>query len=158
MSKIASVWMKRYLVVTTLMAILVGVGIYFAVASSDANAESPVAVVQSTSPVSLAGEWKQSSSGIPNVVMTAEISGDSIKIFMKMSDTAGVFWMGSFNTSHETSQSFTVNSVGNVEAMKYDLYASSEKTKTFTYKDGDLSYQFSIMGVSTIVHLSRGDN
>jgi hypothetical protein len=157
MSKIASVWMKRYLVITTLMAILVGAGIYFAVASSDANAESPVAVVQPTH-VSLVGEWKQTNSGIPGVVMTAEISGDSIKIYMKMSKTAGVFWLGSFNTSRETSQSFTVNSVGNVEAMKYDLYASSEKTKTFTYKDGDLSYQFSIMGVSTIVHLSRGDN
>jgi hypothetical protein len=66
---------------------------------------------------------------------------------------------GSFDTSDKTGQSFTVTSLPDPDAQKAlagSLFGSSEKTKKFTYKDGELTYEFSMMGVESIVHMSRG--
>lgn len=154
-------FLKRFLVLYVLLAVLTAGGIYFAVSANDATtaAASPYTKSIPAKPVSLVGNWHQTK-GMPGVTMTAEISGDSIQINMHFDrdNIGGIFWMGSFDTSDKTG-SFTVTSIPDPDAQKVlagSMLASSEKTKKFTYKDGDLSYEFSMMGVESTVHLSRG--
>lgn len=117
---------------------------------------SSVSVAQDESgPVSLDGTWTQSSSGIPGIKMTATISDNKISIGMNTGSDTGTYWIGSFDTLLTKSQSFTVTSTGDVSAMEGDLLASQDSSKVFTYKNGYLSFPFSIMGVNTTVHLQR---
>jgi hypothetical protein len=95
--------------------------------------------------------------------MKAEISGDSIQVNMEIDgrdgNTGGVFWMGSFDTSDKRSQTFTVTSMPDPDAKKAlqnSLFGSSEGTKKFTYDNGDLSFEFSMMGAESTVHMTRG--
>lgn len=106
-------------------------------------------------PSSMIGDWHQVSSGLPKAVMNASITESKIEITLTMQNTTGIFWTGTFDTSQSTDKPFATVSKGDVEAMTMEMYASSEKTKLFTYKDGELSFQFSIMGVSTTVFLSK---
>jgi hypothetical protein len=118
---------------------------------SSASAESPI---KTTDVPVLTGHWHMTKSGIPDAKMAASIADDKILVTLTMGDTTGIFWDGTFDTT-QTSAVFKTTSLGDQAAMAAQLYASSEKSKVFTYKDGDLSFQFSIMGVSTIVHMSK---
>lgn len=111
--------------------------------------------VSASEPTSLKGNWRQIDSGIPKAVMSAVISDNKIEITLHMEDTLGIFWTGTFDTSKNSSETFMVISEGDQDVLAKSLYGSNEKTKKFSYKNGDLSYEFSILGVSTTVHLSK---
>lgn len=155
-------FLKRFIALYALLAILTSGGIYFAVSAADANkaTASQHTKAISAKPASLVGAWHQTK-GMPGVTMTAEVSGDGIQVNMHFDrdNIGGVFWMGSFDTSDKTGQSFTITSLPDPDAkkvLKGSLFGSSETTKKFTYNNGDLSYEFSMMGVESTVHLSRG--
>lgn len=142
------------------LAIVVAAGLFISTnhksSTISAHKVVSVSVAQDESgPVSLNGTWTQSSSGIPDIKMTASVSDDRISITMNTGSDSGTYWVGSFDTLLTKSQSFTVTSAGDVSAMESDLLASQDSSKVFTYKNGDLSFPFSIMGVSTTVHLQR---
>lgn len=107
----------------------------------------------SSGPVVMTGTWTQTS-GISDITMTATITNDRIDVKMDTGDTSGDYWVGSFKSSNR-STSFTVQSTADTSAMEFDILASQDANKTFTYNDGDLSFPMSIMGVSTIVHMTR---
>lgn len=154
---------KRFIASYAAIAALAGGGIYYAVSNADAAPKkNPAVTTVNTKPVSLVGDWHQTK-GMPGVTMRAEISGDGIQVNLHFDrdNVGGIFWMGSFDTSDQRSQSFTVTSLVDPDGQKVldsSLFATSEHTKKFTYKDGDLSFEFSMMGVESIVHLSRGAN
>lgn len=107
-------------------------------------------------PKTFAGDWHQVKSGLSGFYMTAEISAGSIQIDLKTRDnTKGHFWLGTFEGDRSTAKPSTFVSVGDQDAMSLEIFASSEKTKKFTYKNGRLSYQFSIMGAETTVYLAK---
>lgn len=103
---------------------------------------------------SLVGDWHQIGTGIPSTTMTATITEGAIQITLSMGDTSGIYWLGTF-TDWNTSNSFTTISLGDQDAMALDIFASVDTVKTFTYENGDLSYEFSILGNTTTVHLSK---
>lgn len=131
------------------VAIVAGCG----TSSSSAATRTSVASLSTSSNVN--GQYHQNNTGIKGVTMTADISDGVIKVTMNMNDTSGIFWDGTFNTPRDISGPVTITSAPNTKTLKYDLYASNEKSKQFAYNNGDLSFQFSIMGVSTIVHMSK---
>lgn len=108
-------------------------------------------------PASLVGEWHQSNSN-PNGWFTASISGESIQVTMRGRDSSTIYWMGSFDTSHRPTNKFKVVSLPDPDArytMKKSLMASTDSQKTFTYKNGDLSFEYSALGSSTTVHMHK---
>ena len=109
----------------------------------------------STASNSLQGEYHQTQSGLPKAIMSAVITENKIEITLTMQDTTGLFWSGTFDTDAVTSKPFKTTSFGDQKLLDASMYGSSEKTKEFSYDNGDLSYQFSIMGVFTTVHLSK---
>lgn len=147
--------LKKFLIVFVALASIAGFWGVLTAFDSSSNKSPSMLVGTVTQPASLLGNWHQVKSGIPDAKMAANITDDKIVISLTMGDTTGTFWAGTFDTSKNGSQSFTITSVGDRNALAGSMYASSEKTKWFKYSDGDLSFQFSIMGVSTIVHLSK---
>lgn len=108
----------------------------------------------------LTGEYHQTK-GMPNTTMSATIADGKIKVSLRLdsgeegdSNVYRTFWQGTFDTSN-TSDTFTTISKPDVKVVNSSLYGSSETSKKFTYKNGDLSYEFSILGASTTVHLSK---
>jgi hypothetical protein len=155
-------FLKRFILLYVLLATLTAGGIFFATAAGGDSTAPPSTYTKPipAKPVSLVGTWHQTK-GMPGVTMTADVSGDGIQINMHFDrdNVGGIFWAGSFDTSDKTGQSFTVTSLPDPDAQKAlagSLFGSSEKTKKFTYKDGELTYEFSMMGVESIVHMSRG--
>jgi hypothetical protein len=155
-------YFKRFLLLYVLLATLTTGGIFFATTAGGDTTAPPSTYTKPIprKPVSLVGTWHQTK-GMPGVTMTAEVSGDGIQINMHFDrdNIGGIFWMGSFDTSDKTDQSFTVTSMPDPDAkkaLKNSLFGDSvEKTKKFTYKDGEITYEFSMMGVESTVHLSK---
>lgn len=108
-------------------------------------------------PTTLVGEWRQITSN-PNGWFTASISGESIQVDLHGRDSSSIFWMGSFDTSHQPTGKFEVVSLPDPDArytMDHSLMASNESKKTFTYDNGEISFEFSALGSSTIVHMHK---
>jgi hypothetical protein len=105
-------------------------------------------------PATLVGEWSQVNASSDGWMM-ASISGDSIQVNLRGRDSSSIFWMGSFDTSRRPSGKFKVVSLGDQDAMKWDITASTEQQKTFTYDSGVLSFEFSAMGSSTTVLMTK---
>lgn len=100
--------------------------------------------------VNLNGTWHQSSNDTSPVDMTADVVDGHIEIFMASSVVDGLYWSGTF-VSDINSNPATVVSVADKDEL------SQDPTKTFTYKNGELSYSFTMLGVTDTIHLSRGE-
>lgn len=147
----------RKILISTLVALLVGlVAFVLTGAMSDGT---PKKVASNTV---LAGEYHQTNSGIPSSVMSATVRDGSIEIVMHLNsgvegDDSGVtskYWAGTFNMSN-MSDSFTVVSKVDKKALEFSIVGSQDDVKVFNYDHGDLSFPFSMMGMTTTVHLSK---
>lgn len=147
-----------------LAGILIAVGLCVLTGCHSGNVSTgslPVAAIQAT-PISLAGQWHQIENGIPDTNMSAVISGNQITILLGMADdgngndqVSGLYWQGTFNPTEAGDQV----SKADQTALDDSVYGSEDPTKKFTYNtDGDLGFQFSILGLSTTVELSRGSS
>jgi hypothetical protein len=132
---------KRFMFVFAVLAFLTSCG------------STPQAKIPEAAPASLVGHWTQVR-GMPGDTMVADITNDKITIQMTLGNSTGLYWVGTFDPTKAAAGSIV--SVGDTDAMSTQLFASNEKTKTFFYKDGGLSYGFSMMGVSSTVYLSPG--
>lgn len=111
----------------------------------------------SKNPTSLIGDWRQVGAN-KDGWFTASITGESIQVNLEGRDSGSIFWMGSFDSSHAAVGKFKVVSIPDADArntMRYSLMASSEKTTTFTYDHGLISFKFSALGSSAIIHLQQ---
>lgn len=145
--------LARPVTLLSISALLIILGPVFVFFLSDGSGSSD-ASVKTKAPVSLVGDWRQTS-GNPDAVMKATITPGAIQIDMQTRDSSNVYWIGTFDTKQNTDRPFEVVSTGDVDTMSNLIFASTDKTKQFMYKDGDLSYKFSIMGTTTTVHLSK---
>lgn len=109
----------------------------------------------------LTGEYHQIE-GPKGMIFTAVITDGEIQVDLKMeggdgdSDVYGIYWVGTFNTSN-TSDTFTVVSTADNKKLEKSVFGSQDDTKSFTYKNGKLSFGFSIdlTGLKTTVVLSK---
>lgn len=129
-------------------------GFMISLASSHTGGSS-VLNVADTKPVNLIGTWTQSS-GMPGTTMTAVITDGKISIDVEMqNNVSGLYWSGSFDTSVRTGSQFSVDSTADQTEMSGEMFASQDGSKIFVYNNGDLSFHFSIMGMNSVVHLTR---
>lgn len=105
-------------------------------------------------PVSLIGEWHQINTN-SNGWMSASISGESIQVNLRGRDSSSIFWMGTFDAHKRQDKKFEVVSLADQDAMKWMITASTESKKTFTYDHGVLSFEFSALGSSSIIHMTK---
>lgn len=101
-------------------------------------------------PATLNGTWHQSSDDSSPVNMTAEITDNHIRIMMDSNTISGLYWDGTFE-SNPVATTFEVASATDSNEL------SQDSVKTFTYKNGELSYPFSMMGKTYTIRLIRGE-
>lgn len=102
-------------------------------------------------PMNLSGSWHESSNDSP-VSMSAEVTDGHIQIFMSSDLANGIlYWDGTFDVKNDSPNSFNVVSTVDEHGL------SQDSVKTFTYKNGELTYPFSMMGKSYMIRLIRGE-
>ena len=103
----------------------------------------------------LTGEWKQSTSD-SETYHAATITADAIQIYWinTEKETKALYWAGSFTPPADASP-YAWESVNDTEQTAHALLASNDESKTFTYADGEISYEASAMGVTKTVRLQK---
>jgi len=97
--------------------------------------------------VNMNGSWHQSDAD--STQMTAEISNGRIEIMLHSDVINGLYWGGSFNAKDASGDSFEITSNADESGLSQNL------TKIFKYNDGLLSYEFTMLGKTRLIHLTR---
>ncbi|TFC01613.1 hypothetical protein E3O42_09570 [Cryobacterium adonitolivorans] len=129
-------------------------------AASDSQPEAATAEPTEevlVTPLDLAGEWKQTNSNSTDAYQTATITGEQITVnwVNDAEATKAVYWIGSYAAPTEDTESYSWDSQGDVAQMENAILASGDSAKTFTYKDGVLTYELTAMGVTMTVEMNR---
>lgn len=104
----------------------------------------------------LTGEWEQSNKSSDTSYHAATITADAIQIYWinTEKETKALYWAGSFTPPADASP-YTWESVNDTEQTAHALLASRDESKTFSYADGEISYEASAMGVTKTVRLQK---
>lgn len=124
-------------------------------ANTDTSSAAPEEVEEAPEPVDLTGEWKQTNSGAEDSFQSATITGENIEVYWNAPDMQAIYWAGTIEVPADGSTSFTWDSVNDKAKTDNALMASSDDTKTFTYTDGELSYEVTALGTTTTVRLAK---
>jgi len=103
----------------------------------------------------LTGEWVQP--GDENIYQSAVITDDTIEINwnLRLYHESELYWHGSFTPPDTPGNKYSWESVNDLEMAKTSRRASREEIKTFTYKNGELSYNVTIGHLRMSVTLVR---
>lgn len=126
---------------------------------SDANPAGTDSTPTPEPPLSLVGEWKATNSEAEDAWQSAVITDDTISVdwVAEGGDTTAIFWIGSYIAPTEATTTYEWESIGDTEKMSTALMASQEEKKRFSYDDGVLTYEVSMMGVSKQITMERVD-
>lgn len=113
----------------------------------------------STEMVDLTGTWRQIDSDSDDTFHIAAIDEDSISVywFTVSDNTTALYWAGTF-VAPADGGAYSWESENYHDITDYALLASGDDTKKFSYDNGKLSYEVSMMGVSTTVVLKKNSN
>lgn len=130
---------------------------------SDAIEETEAASDDATAPetevVDLAGEWVQNNSNSEDDYQAATITDSEITIYWVSDggDTRSLYWAGTVDVAADAGTSFSWDSVNDHEQTDMAILASGDDTKTFTFEYGEISYEVSALGTTTVVRLSPAE-
>ena len=106
-------------------------------------------------PPDLTGTWVQVNSSSEDSYQEATITEDTITINWVSPDSKALYWAGTFEAPTTADEPYTWDSVNDTEQTATALLASGDETKTFTYQDGQISYDATALGVTTTVRLEK---
>ncbi len=107
----------------------------------------------------LSGGWKQANSNSETSYQIAMISDGTIEVYWKTDDdTTSLYWAGTYIAPTSEINKYSWDSVNDKSRTDAALLASGDDTKTFTYKEGVISYSVTALGVTTTVELERSDD
>lgn len=102
----------------------------------------------------LTGVWTQVDAS--DSYQQATIQGDTIEINWISSDgTSALYWAGSFTAPEDSAEPYSWISNNDTSKTSGALLASGDATKEFTYENGTISYEVSMMGVTTTLQLEK---
>lgn len=108
-------------------------------------------------PLSLEGEWKQQNGNSKTSYQIATITNDTIEVywFAEDTNTKSLYWAGTYVKPTTSDETYSWDSANDKEKTASAMLASGDDTKTFSYKDGVLSYSVSAMGTTQTVELKK---
>ena len=123
-------------------------------ASEDSSEEEPT-----PESVNLDGTWVQVNAASEDSYQEAVISGNTITVnwVTASTDTKSLYWAGSVEIPEDAGNSFSWDSQNDTEQTQKAIMASGDETKTFTYNDGQISYDVSAMGMTQTVKLEKSN-
>jgi len=108
-------------------------------------------------PPNLQGEWKQTNSKSDDSWQSASITEDTIEVYWisDNGETSSLYWAGTYVAPSNGDEPYSWDSENDHEKTDLAILASTDDTKTFTYKDGEISYSVSAIGSTTTVKLEK---
>lgn len=112
-------------------------------------------------PPDLTGEWSQNSGG--EWYHIATITDDMIEVwwYLPSEDLRELYWQGTFTPPVDGEEPYAWESANNLSMQELSLYkhrrTSREEVKTFTYKDGKLSYVVTAGHLQMVFALERAE-
>lgn len=108
----------------------------------------------------LSGNWAQKGKEGSDSFQAGYIKDGVIELFWISDggDTHMLYWSGSYEPPTSAEDEYTWESVNDKIKTDSALMASGDDTKTFEYKNGEISYEVSIMGQTGTITLVRSDN
>lgn len=110
-------------------------------------------------PAEIPGQWKQTNSSSKDSFQGAVITEDTIEIYWVSDggETTSLYWAGSYVAPGSIDSEYTWDSENDNEKTDSSWFASPDDTKTFTYKNGIISYEASALGTTTTIKLEKQD-
>lgn len=151
--------LKKMLIACVSIVLFVGVVSAFWMYSETGTLPSvgSSSIQSPTEPPNLLGDWKQSNSASKDDAMIATISGDIIEIYWSSPDSQSLYWSGSFVAPTEPGNEYSWTSNNDHEKTDSAILASSDDTKEFIYKNGELSFSASATGTTMTVRMKKVD-
>ena len=121
--------------------------------NTEANEEAP-------EPLDLTGNWAQKGKEGSDSYQAGYIKDGIIELFwiLDSGDTHMLYWSGSYEAPTSADDEYSWESVNDKIKTDNGLMASSDDTKTINYKNGEISYEVSIMGETGTITLVRSEN
>lgn len=128
-------------------------------ADSGEASEASSEVEPTPEPINLDGNWVQINNASEDSYQEAVISGDTITVnwVTASTDTKSLYWAGSVEIPENAGDSFFWDSQNDTDQTQSAIMASGDDTKTFTYENGQISYDVSAMGMTQTVRLEKAD-
>lgn len=122
----------------------------------DTSAGTPGAAAEPMIP-DLTGEWKQVNSNSEDSWQSATIDESAITVYWVSDngDTKSLYWAGTYTAPTNEDEPYSWDSENDTEKTSTALLASGDNIKTFTYEDGQISYEISALGATTTVKLEK---
>ena len=107
--------------------------------------------------VDLAGDWEQTNKNSDTNYQIATITENTIEVYWMDSstDTKSLYWAGTVSIPDGAGTTFSWDSENDTEKTSNALLASGDETKTFSYDNGQLSYDVTAMGITQTVKLEK---
>ncbi len=107
----------------------------------------------------LKGAYKQTNSNSEDSYQVAAIDDDTITIywFTASDQTTALYWTGTYEAPTEAGK-YSWDSKNYHDLTDYALLASGDDSKTINYDNGEISYEVSMMGVTTTVTLKKSED
>ena len=108
--------------------------------------------------VEIKGTYKQSNSNSSDSYQVAAIDEDTITVYWytESDKTLALYWTGTFEGTSDN-KAYSWESKNYHEITDVALLASGDDSKKFSYDKGQISYEVSMMGVTTTVVLEKAD-
>lgn len=126
--------------------------------SSKGQAEVPATPAPAADGVlDLTGDWKQNNSKSTTDYQVMVISGNTMEIYWVSEEdgTSSLYWAGTFTPPTRGGDTYSWTSTNDHSKTDTALLASGDDTKTFTYRNGVITYSASALGTSTTVRMTR---
>lgn len=110
-------------------------------------------------PLDLTGTWVQTNSNSDSMYVKAEIADDAITVNWVMTDddSESLYWAGTYEAPTAPEDTWTWTSQNDKAQTDMALLASGDDTKEFSYANGQLSYEGSMMGEDFTVTMERAE-
>ena len=156
--------MKRFLQYLGLVILMPALLISFVACGKSEETES-VSTDSSDSaeveePLDLTGSWAQKGKEGEDAFQAGFIKDGMIELFWVSDggDTHMLYWSGTYEAPTTTDDEYTWDSVNDKTKTDTALLASGDDTKTFSYKNGEISYEASALGETATITLVKSDN
>lgn len=134
---------------TKFAAIIIAFLALFATACSSNEAQSAAPVKQT---VQAEGVWTYEENGMKFV---ATVKANTLEIHWHPdSTTSGLYWKGDFPAT-ELNDGDVISSKADTAALERSMYGAMAETKSFTYKNGALNFEFIIMGTTNQIAMTK---
>lgn len=122
--------------------------------NSEPNTSDPVTQEKDEDAVTLDGEWRSETKD--GTTMVAVITGNHIQMTLDSEDLSSLYWKGTFPESGDAAtEGMTITSEADTEALAQSITGSQAESKDFTYEDGTLDFEFTVLGSTRTVHLKK---